>query len=40
MFGFHANFLEFPPIKKPMDVELAPQVLLALETVTLGMQST
>ena len=37
---FHANFPEFPPSKKPMDVELAPQVLLALETVTLSMQST
>lgn len=39
MFGFHDNFLEFPPNKKPMDVELAPQVLVALETVTLGMHS-
>ena len=39
MFGFQANFWEFPPSKKSMDVELAPQVLLALETVTLGMHS-
>ena len=32
--------MEFPPTKKPIDVELATQVLLALETVTLGMQNT
>lgn len=38
---FHANFPQFPPsIKIPMDVELAPQVLVALETVTLGLACT
>ena len=40
---FHANFPEFPPnkiTKEPIDVELAPQVLVALETVTLGLACT